>query len=139
MALAYFTVTGNLRAIVVDYIDVGQAPDVQNITATVTFTPRIPRGELVWAPTLTPPQGIALPAIKARFDDGVLKTIVGDTGVQLTANTTDLDLDQLIYDVSWSNVVYARNEQYISDFAFEAPLIGGVTIDMSQLDRLPPK
>lgn len=76
--LEFFTLTGSLAAIVVDYVDAGTDPDVQNITCTVTLTPRIPRGELLWAPGLTPPRGIALPRMVARFDpDGILRTIVG--------------------------------------------------------------
>lgn len=139
MALAFFTLTGKITAVVADYADVGTDPDVKDVSCTVTFTPRIPRGGLVWAPGLTPPQGIALPKIVARCDtDGVLRTIVGDAGVKLTANTADIDLDQLIYDVTFTNVVYDRAEQIISGFAFEAPT-SAVTVDMSTLDRLPYK
>jgi hypothetical protein len=74
--LEFFTLTATLNAIVVDYLDIGTDPDVQPISATVEFRPRIGSGKLVWAPTLVPPQGVALPGIKARFDtDGVLRTI----------------------------------------------------------------
>jgi hypothetical protein len=141
-SLAYFTVTGSLRAIVVDYIDDGATPDISNVTCTVDFIPRIPRGQVVWAPGLTPPQGILLPSIRARFDgDGTLHTIVGGTGVQLLANTADIDMDQLIFDVVFSNLNFTKapDDALISPFAFEAPKTGGITVDLSQLDRLPPK
>jgi hypothetical protein len=74
--LEFFTLTATLNAIVVDYLDRYDDPDIQPISATVEFRPRIGSGKLVWAPTLVPPQGVALPGIKARFDtDGVLRTI----------------------------------------------------------------
>lgn len=74
--LEYFQLTATLTAIVVDYTDTGDIPDQQRISATVEFRPRIPTGKLIWCPMLTPPQGIALAPIKARFDtDGVLRTI----------------------------------------------------------------
>jgi hypothetical protein len=143
MAIQFFTVTGSLRAYSVDYIDSGMAPDLQLVTATIEFIPRIPRGELLYAPGLTPPQAIILPPIKARFDgDGALHTVVGDLGVQLVANTAEIDMDQLIYDIRWSNVNYHTmpdDNALISAWAFEAPKTGGITVDLSQLDRLPPK
>lgn len=75
-SLEFFTLTSTLTAVIVDYVDVGMDPDLQGISATVEFRPRIGSGKLVWASGLTPPQGIALAAIKARFDlDGVLRTI----------------------------------------------------------------
>lgn len=74
--LEWFTLTATLNAVVVDYTDPDDLPDIQPISGTVEFRPRIPTGKLVWVPTLTPPQGVALPGIKARFDaDGVLRTI----------------------------------------------------------------
>jgi hypothetical protein len=246
-ALAYFTVTGNLTAIVVDYVnDTDQDPDQSKITATVKFIPRVPRGQMVWAPGLTPPQGLLLSTIQARFDgDGYLRTIqnaaqnevqlvtitgsptggtftlswngqttaaiafnattdvvqtrlaalsnlgVGNVqvggnpgawqvqftgtlaatdvaqmtatssltggtspavtvsttkvgglnaGVKLVANTADIGMDQLIYDVVVSNLNYHSmpDGTLISPFAFAAPT-SAVTVDLSQLDRLPPK
>lgn len=74
--LEFFLLTATLTAIVVDYTDPGDDPDLQRISGTVEFRPRIPTGKLLWIPSLDPPQGIALPSIKARFDtDGVLRTI----------------------------------------------------------------
>ncbi|OBJ60246.1 hypothetical protein [Mycobacterium asiaticum] len=75
-SLEFFLLTARLNAVVVDYLDAGDDPDIQPISATIELRPRIPTGKLVWGPTLSPPQGIALPSIKARFDtDGVLRTI----------------------------------------------------------------
>lgn len=75
-SLEFFTLNATLNAVVVDYVDAGEDPDIQPISGTIEFRPRIGLGKLVWAPTLTPPQGIALASIKARFDtDGVLRTI----------------------------------------------------------------
>lgn len=74
--LDFFMLTATLSAVVVDYLDAGEDPDLQRISGTVEFRPRISTGKLLWLPTLDPPQGIALPGIKARFDtDGVLRTI----------------------------------------------------------------
>ncbi|MDP7729509.1 hypothetical protein [Mycobacterium sp. TY813] len=74
--LEFFTLTATLKAIVVDYTDPGDDPDIQPISATIELRPRIGAGKLVWVPALDPPQGLALPSIKARFDtDGVLRTI----------------------------------------------------------------
>jgi hypothetical protein len=138
--LAYFTVTGKLTAIIADYVDSGVAPDAQSVSASVDFIPRLPAGGLVWASGLTPKQGIALTTIKARFDtDGVLKTIVGGTGVQLVANTDAINLDQLIYDVRFYNVVYSRADQVIDPAAFVAPITGGLSVDMADLDWIAPK
>jgi hypothetical protein len=142
LSVGFFTVTGNLRAYTVDYIDAGVVPDLQLVTATIDFIPRIPRGQLIWAPGLTPPQAIMLPPIRARFDgDGALHTIVGDTGVQLVANTAEIDMDQLIYDCVITNLNYHSipSDALVSPWAFEAPKTGGITVDLSQLDRLPPK
>ncbi|MGV0042035.1 hypothetical protein [Mycobacterium colombiense] len=74
--LEFFLLTATLNAVVVDYTDPGDDPDIQPISGTVEFRPRISTGKLIWAADLTPPQGIALAPIKARFDmDGVLRTI----------------------------------------------------------------
>lgn len=74
--LEFFTLTATLNAVVVDYTDIGTDPDIQPISATIEFRPRIGTGKLLWLPNLVPPQGVALPSIKARFDvDGILRTI----------------------------------------------------------------
>lgn len=141
MAIQFFTVTGSLRAYTVDYVDAGVQPDLQLVTATIDFIPRIPRGQLLWASGLTPPQGILLPPVRARFDgDGALHTIVGDTGVQLVANTSEIDMDVLWYDVVFSNLNFHKmpDDALISSFSFAAPSTA-MTVDLSQLEKLPPK
>lgn len=245
MALEYFTLTATLTAVVVDYVDSDKDPDLQRISGTVDIIPRIPQGTLIWAPGLTPPQGIALATIRARFDtDGVLRTIQsnpidekqtitiggtptgGDTfvlnfdgedttplafnaplltvdaaiealpnvgatnitvsgtpgssyvvsyagalggadqpmlsatsswgggtavtvtttrpgtlggGVKLVANTADIALDDLYYDLKFSQVVYNRADQQISPFAIIAPTSGGGTVDLADAAKYPPK
>lgn len=247
MALEFWTLTGNLTAIVVDYTDVGSDPDLQHVACTVDFIPRIPAGEILWASGLTPKQGLALATFRARFDtDGYLRTIAAggaqdetqtvtitgsptggtftltwqgqtttaiarnatsltvqnalaalsnigvgnvsvggatggpwtvafigtfaatdvpqltatpsftggtlpniviatthpgslNAGVKLLANTVALNLDELIYDVVFSNVVYNRQDHDISPRAFLAPTVGGGTLDMADLVWIPPK
>lgn len=131
-----FTATMDLTAIIADYTDQDVVPDRQPISCTVTFIPRLRAGQIVWVPGM----GLALAPIKARCDtDGVLRTIVGGTGVQLTANTPILGLDQLIYDVYFSNVKYNRAVQSIEAFAFESPKTAGAIVDLTRVDKLPPK
>lgn len=130
-----FTVTMDLTAIVADYTDADLLPDRQPISCTVTFTPRLKTGQIVWIPGI----GIALAPIQARCDtDGVLRTIVGGNGVELIANTPILGLDQLIYDVAFTNVVYNKADQQIAPFAFEAPVTAGLVVDLSRVTKLPP-
>lgn len=240
--LEFFMLTATLSAVVVDYVDSGTDPDIQRISGTVEFRPRIPPGKLLWLPTLDPPQGIALPGIKARIDsDGVLRTIqnaainelqrvtvsgnpftltfkgqatgniastatfaqvetalealstVGVSnvnvtgpnggpydvvfndalgnqdvpamtatnatvatvragtlaeGVKLTAGTAVLGLGEydpqsetggLVYDVIWSNVVYAKSLRDIHAFGFVAkPEWAGTTIDLAEIPKVPP-
>ncbi|HJT95549.1 MAG TPA: hypothetical protein VJ777_27020 [Mycobacterium sp.] len=138
-SLAFFTVTGTVNSVVVDYVDVDTHPDIKPVSAMVDFIPRLPRGSVIWSPGLTPPQGVMLPAIRARIDsDGILRTIVGGLGVELAANTPELGVDQLIYDVVFSKVVLNKSEGYIAPFAFEAPT-GTATLDLATMSRLPPK
>jgi hypothetical protein len=131
-----FTATLDLTAIIADYTDTDLLPDRQPISCTVTFTPRLRTGQIIWIPGM----GLALAPIKARCDtDGVLRTIVGGNGVQLIANTPILGMDQLIYDVTFTNVVYNRSIQSIEPFAFEAPTTAGAVLDLSRADKLTPK
>lgn len=138
-SLAYFTVTGTINSVVVDYVDADTHPDIKPVSAMVDFTPRLPAGNVLWCPALTPPQGVMLPNIRARIDsDGILRTIVGGVGVELTANTAELGIEQLIYDVAFSKVVLNKAEGYIAPFAFEAPTAAS-TLDFSSMVKLPPK
>jgi len=138
-SLAYFTVTGTLNSVVVDYVDADTHPDIQPVSAMVDFIPRLPQGTVIWSPALVPPQGIVLPPIRARIDsDGVLRTIVGGLGVELTANTAELGLAHLIYDVVFTKVVLNKSDGYIAPFAFEAPT-ATTALDFTTLVKLPPK
>lgn len=131
-----FTVTLDLTAITADFSDSGTAPDRQPISCTVTFTPLLKPGQTIWVPGM----GIMLAPVKARCDpDGVLRTIAGGTGVELVANTPLLELDQLIYQVDFSNVVYNKADQFIESFCFIAPANSGVVVDLSRVDKLPPR
>lgn len=78
-ALDFFTVTCNgIGAIDVDYVDSGVDPDEHLVYAFVDFIPRLPKGTVIWAPTLTPARGIQLDTVRGRFspEDGVLRTII---------------------------------------------------------------
>lgn len=83
---------------------------------------------VVGTPVQTRPTAIAFPPRKARIWEGMLCTInVEDTpGVDLVANSAALKLyeqgvDQLIYDVQFSSVVYAEGSRTLRNFAFVAP------------------
>ena len=229
-ALDYFTVTSSgIGAVGIDYVDADDLPDEAVVYAFVTFTPRLPTGTVIWAPTLTPPRGIQLDKVRARFspEDGILRTIVGeavnerqritvtgdpftlsfdgagpttnlantatalqvdaalealpnigpndvfvsgpnggpydvtfrtalagtnvpqlsatnatittltqgtlDAGVKLVANTSALDLDELIYDVSF---VVPESTRTIASFGILAPTTAGQTIDLASVTKL---
>ena len=99
----------------------------------------LPAGAVLWSPQLVPPQGVMLAPVRGRVDsDGVLRTIVGGTGVELAANVPELGIDQLIYDVVFTNVVVNKADGYIAPFAFEAPT-ATTTLDLAAITKLPPK
>lgn len=133
--LTYFTVTG-------DWYDVENPPLIGSstqptftiISALVTFTPRLPVGFTAYIQDLDLGSGVhadtalAIAPIKARILSGQLETIdsSGAAGIQLLANTAALNLAEqgiphLIYDVKFSNVIYAENVQTLTPFAFTAP------------------
>jgi hypothetical protein len=91
-----------------------------------------------WAGTAS--AALALPPIPARILSGQVQTInYADTpGIMLTSNSAavqaalqaidptwleknNLEAGQLVYDVSFSNVVYADSDQTILPFGFVAP------------------
>lgn len=76
--LEYVTLTGKLSAVVVDYIDADKHPDEKTISGFCDIFPRLDTGKILWCSTLTPPRGLALAPMRARFDsnDGQLRTIV---------------------------------------------------------------
>lgn len=57
-----------------------------------------------------------------------------DAGVKLVANTTVLDLDELIYDVTF---VVPESDRIVNGFAFTAPTTAGTTIDLASVAKLP--
>ncbi|GLE59551.1 hypothetical protein NJBCHELONAE_48640 [Mycobacteroides chelonae] len=135
--LAYFTVTGRVTTLGVDYVDADTHPDELALSVLVDFFPRVKAGKVLWCSTLTPPRGISLRPMRARFDtDGVLKTIQG-TSVELLARNAALPLDELIYDVVFSRGQYNGQDLYIEPFAFQAPT-SATTIDFSTVVKLDP-
>jgi hypothetical protein len=79
---------------------------------------------------------ISIAPVQARIWEGALATIdrTDAEGVQLLANTEVLGLtNPLIYDVSFSNVVYASQARVLSNFAFTAPT-SDTPIDLSDPD-----
>jgi hypothetical protein len=75
----YFTVTSDgIGSIGVDYVDLNTDPDEAIVYAFVDFKPRLPEGFTIWASGLTPPRGIILDDVRARFspEDGKLRTII---------------------------------------------------------------
>ena len=66
---------------------------------------------------------IAIPPLTAAIYNGVLSAIdYADTpGFQLPANVAALNLAQLIYDVTFTNVTFNDATQFLAPFAFAAP------------------
>jgi hypothetical protein len=131
MALAYFPVTGTLKAVNTDSsADVDGNPDTQYISSTVTFTPHPKEAHGTDGTTyrLQPIQGRTNP------DDGTLKTIDGHT-LTLLANNATLNLDELTYRVDFTNVVYDKDDQQIEPFTFLAPT-DTTPIDITTVDRI---
>lgn len=225
-----FLVTcSGIGAVGVDWVDEGIEPDETLIRAFVYFEPRLPPGTVIWCPTLSPPRGIQLDKVRARFapEDGVLRTIQGeptnekqhvvitgnpwsvsfsgqptsnlantataaqfdtalealpnigptevyvsgpnggpfdvtfhgslgytnvplmvgtnatvttlaegtlDAGVKLIANTAVLDLDELIWDVTFE---IPESDRILTPFAFAAPTTANQTIDLASVTKLP--
>jgi hypothetical protein len=116
-----------------------------NSGSTITYTDTGTAGTTVSPPTtntaeLSANTALAIAPIQARIYEGELQTIdQADTpNIQLLANTAILGLTTLIYDVAFSDVVYASNAQVLSNFAFTAPTTNS-TVDLSDptLTRLP--
>lgn len=133
MALAFFSVTGVLKAIRTDSADAGGDPDTQFISSTVTFTPSTRQVH-----SATEGAIIRLQPIRARTDvaDGVLRTVDGNT-VKLPVNNASLDLDDLWWDVTFTNVVMDKQaEPVIDGFRFLGPTTV-TTIDLATVERFP--
>lgn len=101
------------------YVDTGTA----GTTATVPVTNTA---------ELSTNTALAIAPIEARIYGGELQTInqANTPGVELLANTSILGLSSLIYDVAFSDVVYASKVEVLTNFAFTAPTTAG-TIDLS--------
>jgi hypothetical protein len=97
--------------------------------ATTTYTDTGAAGTPATPPTTNTAQlsantAVAITPITARILQGELQTINREDtpDLQLLANTSLLGLAApLIYDVSYSNVVYAAKGQTLTPFAFTAP------------------
>jgi hypothetical protein len=155
--LTYFTVQGH-------WYDV-EAPDTSGstnalqflvVSAFVTFTPRLKPGTVVYIPNLDLDGGttsantaLAIAPVTARILQGELQTIdrTDVAELQLLANDTHVSASltaqgvangALIYDVSFTNVVYASAGQTLQNFAFTAPTTS-VTVDLTDpaFTRLP--
>lgn len=83
---------------------------------------------------------LAIAPVQARIYNGQLQTIdQADTpNIQLLANSSILGLSSLIYDVAFTDVIYASQAQTLTNFAFTAPTTA-TTIDLGDptLTRLP--
>ncbi|WNM74171.1 hypothetical protein SEA_NERGAL_80 [Mycobacterium Phage Nergal] len=139
-ALEYVTLTGRIGALVVDYVDADTHPDEQIVSGFCDIFPRRPAGEILWA-DVTPRRGLALAPFRTRFDvslGGELVTIVGGP-VEILACNDALPIDELIYDLVFSQVRYDKRDQYIAPFAIRTLDTTG-TIDLADptLERLKP-
>lgn len=152
-ALVYFPVTGYWRS-VEDPLLTGDTndPDLNVVSGLVLIRPRLPSGFTAYVADLddaslpaTAPTAVVFPVRQARIWEGELCTInPEDTpGIQLLANMPELGLaargyDDLIYDVSFTGVVYDQNSgQALSNFAFASPTDAtAVCITDPQLERL---
>lgn len=135
--LTYFPVTGY-------WFDVeaplssgsSNVPQFLVVSAFVTFTARVPVGWTAQIANLdigggTPGDvSLAIPPITGRIVDGQLVTInASDTpNVELLANSTPIStaltasgISSLIYDVSFTQVVYAGEPEVLQNFGFTAP------------------
>lgn len=114
--LEYVTITGRLSSLVVDYTDADSHPDERVASAFVDFIPRLPSGTVLWCPALTPPRGIAVAPIRARFDaaDGVLRTIA-HASVNETQRVT-------IAPGTTTPFVLSYNGQPTASLAYDAPV-----------------
>jgi hypothetical protein len=133
MSLTYFPVTAVLKAVNTDSsADVDGNPDTQFITSTITFTPSVAQVHSTTDDTIYRLQPVVG---RTNPDDGALKTIDGHT-LTLVANTAALDLDELIYSVVFTNVVYDKANRQINPFRFLAPT-AATAIDLATVERLP--
>lgn len=150
--LSYFTVFGHW-----DQIDdaapggTSSALRVLNFSAFVHFHPRIPSDFVLYLSSLSDPEGpedtgVELSPIVGRIVGGDLCTInMNDTeGVQLVAATPlvlnalqQQGIDDLIYDVQFTDVMMNGQPQNIRNFGFAASRsTSAITITSPGLERL---
>jgi hypothetical protein len=164
--LTYFTVTGFYYDVESPYTgSTTNADQFNGLTgAFITFTPRVPAGFTVLISNLdlgsgnTGSTSISLPPITGRVlsttamnDASVWQLATINTadspGIQLLANSTPISTylsaqgiqgGALIYDVSFTRVTFAGDNQTIQNFAFTAPTSNTtICITDPTLTRLP--
>jgi hypothetical protein len=134
-SLTFFEVTGNFYATADPSVSGNlNAPVVQTVNALVTFTPRLPRGQTFEVGDTV----VSLSPLAAQIADGVLSTIdYSDApGIELVSNSEALGLDELIYDVTFTQVNYNGACQYSAPFAFVAPT-DSTPVDLADVTKLP--
>lgn len=101
--------------------------------STLTYTDTGTAGTTATVPTTNTAEwsqntALAIAPIQARIFEGELQTInQADTpNIQLLANSAAIGLSSLIYDVAFTNVVYASAAQVLSNFAFTAPTTASI-------------
>jgi hypothetical protein len=129
--LVYFTVTADYVAATTDGADPNNYPDMQGVSALVTFTAN-------HREVSTPDIRLILPPIVGRLEeDGTLHTLDGEAGVALVANSgIGLQPGQLTYRVEFSRVVYDGGERTLEPFSFVAPATA-TTVRLENVERLP--
>jgi hypothetical protein len=131
--LTYFTVEADYAAATTDGIDPGNYPDMQGVSALVTFTPNVSE-----VSTASPAGRLVLAPIVGRLEEtGELHSLDRSPGVSLVANAgIGLQPGQLTYRVEFSRVVYDGGDRTLEPFRFVAPATS-TTINLATVERLP--
>lgn len=132
--LTYFDVVQTtVQAVVTDDADAGHTPDIQQISALVTFTPSVAEVQSS-AMNAT----VLLRPVQGRIVNGVLCAIDGTPGIELVAYTNVLGTlpDPLTYRVDYSKAVFDGGERTLRSFAFTALTAAG-TVNLNTVTRLP--
>lgn len=133
MSLVFFPAVAVIKCVRTDSVDAGGDPDTQFVSSTVTFTPSVRQVHSAADDVI-----YRLQPLRGRTDvaDGVLHTVDGST-LKLVANSAALDLDELFYDVTFTNVVYDKQvEPLLDGFRFLAPQ-DSTQVDLATVERLP--
>ena len=130
MALTHFAVTGNFLSVAGQELwDAQGSPVPHPVSGTVTFTPLFNVGEA----TKTASAVLVLQPVLAVIKDGVLSRN-GAAGCKLVANTSDLNLEELFYRVTFFGLRAVNGEEILLNaFDFLAPS-AAVTVDMAVLN-----